>query len=124
MQDRPDKTALLGAVVRFLEEDLKGAIKDPSLAYRLKVAANVVRIVAHEIQVEAPKRAAELESLQDILQARTELLDRLNAELARRIRAREFSAEELQRVASHVKRSLAADLAIANPRFDTSTEIE
>ena len=41
MQNRPSKTDLLEAVARFLERDVKPAIKDPSLSFRVLIAANL-----------------------------------------------------------------------------------
>ena len=67
MQNRPDKTDLLEAVARFLERDVKPAIKDPSLAFRVLIAANLAAVVAGELRVEDAATGAELDRLRALL---------------------------------------------------------
>jgi hypothetical protein len=47
MQDRPTATELLDTVGRYLEDELMPALDGP-LAYRTRVAANLVRILQRE----------------------------------------------------------------------------
>src|SRR5580692_116344 len=59
MQNRPDKTALLEAVARFLATEVKPAITDPNLAFRVLVAANLAAVVAAEVATEEAQEEAE-----------------------------------------------------------------
>ena len=67
MQNRPDKSALLEAVARFLEREIKPLVKDPSLSFRLLIAANLCQLVSAEIQIEDPATDAELDRLAALL---------------------------------------------------------
>ena len=67
MSDRPDKEILLQAVARFLEREVKGAITDPRLAFRVLIAANLTSIVAAESRGEEAQQQAELHRLRALL---------------------------------------------------------
>lgn len=138
MQQRPDKTELLAAVARFLEREVKPAIKDPALAFRVLIAASLTGIVAGELLAEDAATAAELERLAAILpdeaaaislekklatrEGRKDALAALNRALCDRIRAGDFAGDT--RVWSHVSLTLRGELFTASPRFDTSIDIE
>jgi hypothetical protein len=138
MQQRPDKTELLAAVARFLEREVKPAIKDPALAFRVLIAASLTGIVAGELHAEDAATAAELERLAAILpdaaaaiglekklatrEGRKEALIALNRALCDSIRAGDFAGDP--QVWSHVSLTLRGELFTASPRFDTSIDIE
>lgn len=138
MQQRPDKTELLAAVARFLEREVKPAIKDPALAFRVLIAASLTGIVAGELHAEDAATAAELERLAAILpgeaaalglekklatrEGRKDALAALNRALCDRIRAGDFAGDN--QVWSHVSLTLRGELFTASPRFDTSIDIE
>ena len=136
MQYRPDKGALLDAVATFLDQQVRPAASaDPALAFRVRIAANLARIAAQETRVEDAHDASELASLLEILPEeagqlpkledgaqRREAIMNLNAVLARRIRAGDFDGDAA--VTSHLRRTLIQKLAVTNPRFDTSLEVE
>jgi hypothetical protein len=138
MQQRPDKTELLAAVARFLEREVKPAIKDPALAFRVLIAASLTGIVAGELMAEDAATAAELDRLVQILpdaataicletklatrEGRKEALIALNRALCDRIRAVDFVKDP--QVWSHVTLTLRGELFTSSPRFDTSIDIE
>lgn len=133
MQDRPDKVALLAAVARFLDGTVRPAIEDPGLAFRVRIAANLAKIVATECTLEDAHDAVELAGLAALMpdvglpeltdgSTRRAAIAELNGELARRIRTREL--EDSPELAAHVRRSLEQRLSVINPRFDLSMEIE
>ena len=138
MQQRPDKTELLAAVARFLEREVKPAIKDPALAFRVLIAASLTGIVAGELQTEDAATAVELDRLAQLLpdaaiaiglekklatrEGRKEALVALNRALCDRIRAVDFVKDP--QVWSHVTLTLRGELFTSSPRFDTSIDIE
>jgi len=138
MQQRPDKTELLAAVARFLEREVKPAIKDPALAFRVLIAASLTGIVAGELQTEDAATAAELSRLARILpedaatiglearlatrEGRKEALIALNRALCDRVRKGDFAGDP--QVWSHVSLTLRGELFTSSPRFDTSIDIE
>ena len=66
MNDRPDVAELLAAVERFLEESAVPALEGPA-KYHARVAANVVRIVARELETEDEHLAREWDGLTALL---------------------------------------------------------
>jgi hypothetical protein len=138
MQNRPDKAALLEAVARFLEKDIKPSVKDPSLSFRLLVAANLCRLVSAEIQMEDVATDAEIERLQRLLpdvevdvakaresrEGRVRAIARYNRALCDRIASGALSIEPSGEVWSHVSTTLRGELLTSSPRYDTSLDIE
>lgn len=135
MQDRPHKKDLLFALAKFLDDQVRDAIADPGLRFRVRIASNIAKVVALETMVEDTHDAAELEGLQAILPdvadglgpndgagGRRRAIEVLNAALADAIRTRVLPDEAAAR--AHVKRTLIDKLSVVNPRFDTSLEIE
>ena len=137
MHDRPDKFALLGAIARFLERDVRPALKDPGLSFRALIAAHLATTVAAEIHAEDDLEAAELGRLRALLPdaagpdeqpetraARRRERLRLRRELAGRIRARRLDDEQKARVFAHVMQTLREDLRVYSRKFDTSPDYE
>ncbi len=137
MQQRPTRTVLLQAIARFLVAEAYPGIPDKRLNFRVLIAANLANIVAAEMESgqelvdEEVARLAELmpdvaagrERAQSEAHRRELLLD-LSRELAARIRDHRLSASDKRRAWEHVRETLRRTLAIDNPRFDTSHEIE
>lgn len=132
MQDLPEKTALLEAVARFLgDEKLRKEVRDPALAFRMRIAAHLVETVARENKLEDTHDRQELERLQRLLgrelvdtgdvARRREQIGTLNRELAIRLRT---TSDQFADTHAHLKATLLEKLAVTNPRFDTSSEIE
>jgi hypothetical protein len=132
VQDRPEKSAILAAVARFLAKDVRPALADPALGFRALVAENLLTIVVAELAHEEADDAAELSRLRALLPdlpaadtstatARRAAIAALNRELQARIRDGRVSGPELR---AHLKATLAEKLAVSSPRFDLSQAIE
>jgi hypothetical protein len=135
MQERPNKLVLLTALARFLMEEVRPALSDPRLAFRALIAANLASVVASELASDEGAVTRDLERLaplfddvellaDDSFESRRAAVADLNARLAARLREGALSADETARVADVLRDSLREKLAIDNPRFDTSLDIE
>lgn len=138
MQNRPDKSALLEAVARFLEREIKPAVKDPSLSFRVLIAANLCQLVSAEIQMEEAATDAELDRLAALLpdvdvdlgrarrsrDERGRALERYNRALCERLRSGELRADPGSEAWEHITTTLRGELLTSSPRFDTSLDIE
>ena len=125
MNDRPDAVELLRAVERFLERDVVPAL-DGVRQFHARVAANVVAMVAREIETEEGHLAAEWAGLAELLgdatpapsgraQQQAGILAR-NQKLVRRIRAGEADAGPWrERLLAHLERVTAARLEVSRP---------
>lgn len=121
MIDPPDKETLLEAVAQFLALELKGAVADPRLAFRVLIAAHLTATVAAELRGGAQQDAAELARLQKLLPGVDGDLRALNRELAARLRdGRLDGAAAL----AHLQETLAEKLRVVSPRFELKSEIE
>jgi Domain of unknown function (DUF6285) len=129
VNDRPDAAELLGAVERFLEEQVVPALEGPA-RYHARVAANVVRIVAREIATEEEQLAGEWKRLAALLDVdpslppgRAALRAALRArseDLAARIRRGEADAGPWRRaVLAHLAHTVSDKLDVAQPRRPT-----
>jgi hypothetical protein len=135
MQDRPAKEVLLDALSGFLLQQVRPAISDAGLNFRVLIAANLAMVVANEIRGEEAQNTAELSRLRDLLpdvraettespEAMRRAIEQLNKALAERLRKGDFDPAALGRATAHVKQTLLEKLAVNNPRFDTALEIE
>ncbi len=128
MNDRPTAVELLGAVRRFLEREVVPALEGPR-RYHARVAANVVGVVAREIEVEEQQLGAEWERLGRLLgreepppaspASRDALRSSVRAgteEIARRIRAGEAdSGPWRDALIVHLRATVADKLDVARP---------
>ncbi|MEW5848012.1 MAG: DUF6285 domain-containing protein [Myxococcota bacterium] len=137
MQQRPDPSTLLDAVCSFLLTEVAPKIDDKALSFRVMIAANLANIVSQELRTDEKRLSDELQRLQAILpdvtgdasQLRTRAerlaaLDTLNRALARGLRERHFSGAQMDTILEHVRVTTLETLAVTNPRFDASDEIE
>lgn len=134
MADRPEKEVLLDAVARFLDKEVRPAVSDPRLAFRLLIAANLNQIVATELRLGEAHEAAQLARLRALAGLpppapgsaadRAAELRRLERDLARRIREEPLDDDARRRVREHVIATLRERLAVSNPRFDLASAIE
>ena len=127
MQDRPTAGELLEVVAQFLEGEIVPTTTG-SRRFQALVAANVMRIVTREIQLEEAHLGEEVGSLAALLErphpaiGTLEELRRsaqsLNQELCERIRAGEVDSESSRaRTVEALRRIVTNKLAIANPRY-------
>jgi len=124
--ERPDEPALLDALARFLLADLHPQVQDRKLAFRVLIASNLATTLAAQLRTREERQGAELSRLRALLgeEATKRPARELNLLLSRRLRAGGIPEEELLGIRAHVKRTLEEALAVVNPSFDTSLEIE
>jgi hypothetical protein len=128
MQDRPTAVELLTAVREFLELDLLPGLEGRHRFHGL-VAANVLTIVARELQGEETGLVAEWRRLRDLLGVdetvpparldglRTAVRE-LTQRLCERIRAGDADAGTFgDAVRAHVRMTVVEKLRIANPKY-------
>ena len=132
MQDSPDKTTLLGALSVFLLQNVRPAVTDPALRFRLLVAANLTRMIGAEIFTEDAHDALELAGLQALLgdgavgekgEGAHQIAD-ANRELAARIRDGRIEEAELAAVTEHCRAVIEGKLVVINPSFDRRARFE
>ena len=127
MQDRPTSVELLEAAADFVDREIVPAIEG-ARQFQARVVANVMRIVAREIQMEDPavrvevkalarllgRDAPHLHSLDDLRRASASMGEELSA----RIRAGDADSGPWRaEVLSVVRQSVEDKLKIANPRY-------
>jgi hypothetical protein len=124
MQDRPTATELLDAVRGFLEKDVIGAL-DGTAKFHARVAANVLAILARELEHEPAHLAAEWERLDALLGAEPmpaagalrDAVRARNEALCARIRAGDADSGPFRAATlDHVRATVREKLAIANPK--------
>ena len=127
MQDRPTSVELLQAAADFVESELVPAVQG-ARQFQARVVANVMRIVAREIQLEDPAVRSEVKALARLLGHDAPHLHSLHdlraaavsmgEELTAKIRAGEADDGAWRReVLALVRRSVEDKLSIANPRY-------
>jgi hypothetical protein len=124
MLERPDEPALLEALARFLIADLQPAVKDKKLAFRVLIASHLATTLANQLRGQAEREGAELSRLRALLGRSDGDVRALNAALAEKLRSGPLSGDGFQKIASVLKQNLQGALAVVNPTFDTSAEIE
>ncbi len=127
MPDRPTKLELLEAVRGFLERDLMPELEGVQ-RFHARVAANVLRIVSREIELEEPALRRQHRTLAELLgeavQEPARLaevargVESLERELVRRIRAGEADASPWREsVLEALAAAVRERLAISNPGY-------
>jgi hypothetical protein len=123
MNDRPSSRELLDAVEGFLRQDVIPSAEG-HVRYQARVAANVVAIVARELDLEESHTDAEWKSLKRLLGRQMEApsgrgameseLEKANEELVHRIRAGEADDGDFrQDVMAHLEKTIQAKLEVA-----------
>ena len=132
MQDRPNVKELIIGIYTFLETDLVPALKEP-LRFHTLVAANLLKIIERELELEPGYLLNEAERLRKLLskapssanlpeELRAEIL-KLNEELCTRIRDAETDYDPWHgKIVDHIKQTLIEKLEIANPRMITKAQ--
>ncbi len=124
MQDRPSAPELISTVAQFLNTELAPTLTDPRIKFRTLVAANVLQIVARELEMSDELMRAEWHRLDALMgddapgENFAQEIDVMNRALCVRIRAGDADAGEFyKRVFAHVEQTVIEKLQIANPRF-------
>lgn len=141
MQDLPDKATILDALGRFLDANVRPRILDSALAFRIRIAVHLAELVAREIRAEDEIDARELSRLEHLMsgdlepgttdpeqaerraQRRQKILT-LKRTWAQKVRNEPLDTQTLKEMHAEMRRVLIDKLSIAQPRFDTSLEIE
>lgn len=124
MQDHPTVKELLMGIYEFLQTDIVPALEDPQ-RFHVRVAANLLKIIEREIQLESDLVAEEGSRLRRLLDKgssadtpdnTTYQISKLNEELCELIRAGEADQGPWRTdVLNHVRQTLIEKLKIANP---------
>jgi hypothetical protein len=135
MQDKPDKQMLLQAISEFLLTEVKPAITESRLSFRVLIAANLAQVVAKELVEEDGQEARELERLRVLLRdlhvepavdrpAMQRQVLHLNRELAQRLREGSIAGAQLDETRRHLLTTLREKLSVNNPFFDTRPDVD
>lgn len=134
MRQTPTKEELLGAVADFLDGAVRPALEDRGLAFRLRIATNLLRTVSMECVGEDAADREELQGLRWLLKTEGDppadrkslrrALRESTAQLAAGLKDGVIPDGDLDSVGAHLRATLAVDLSLINPRFDRSPDIE
>jgi uncharacterized protein DUF6285 len=136
MQDLPEKSLLLDAIGAFLDRDVRPKTSDPAIAFRLRIAAHLLGVVAREIAKEDEHDLRQLETLRVLLgakgqeappltrQERVRAILVLERDLVKHIRSAPLDDRAMLDLARGIRAILIDKLAVAQPKFDTRTDIE
>jgi hypothetical protein len=116
-QDRPTASELLAAIADLLREEATPVLDkaDPRLGFQMRVAANSLAILEREARLGPAADARERERLTKLL-GHDGMLDDLNRELARQLRAGERDEDD-EALMAHLEATIADKIAIANPKW-------
>ena len=118
MQYRPDATELLADVAALLDDEVLGAVSGP-LQHRVRVAANLVRIVEREVRLGGANDAAERARLVELLGPSDSDLIELRRQLAARLDdPTPFDASMSAAIHAALLATVRADVAISKPGYD------
>lgn len=122
-RNRPTAAELVEAVTEFLATELDSEVTTPDVKFKLRVARNVLDIVARECRHGLDHDRHELSALQDLLDEESADLSQLNQVLCERLRHGEFDTrlEELLPVLTKITMD---KLSIDNPRYSTFRELK
>jgi hypothetical protein len=127
MQNRPNARELLRGVVQFLEQDVVPALQEP-LRFHSRIAANLLKIVQREWELEKDHLREEATRLEALLgndiprpgkpgNLQTRVLA-LNEALCREIRAgRADRGARRAQIVDHIRKTLSETLEITNPKM-------
>lgn len=120
MQYRPTVSELLSDVAALLEDEVLDAVDGP-LQHRVRVAANLVRMVEREVRLGPAADAAERERLALVLGDFDSDLKTLRNRLADRLAEPESLGLPWERaIYDALRATVRADLAISKPGYDSS----
>ena len=115
MMDQPSAVELVKAVQAFIETRAMPELKGHT-AFHARVAANVLAIVARQLEQGPASDAAELIRLQTILGRTDGDLDALNRELCRLIRTGKISTGDAA-LGRHLRETTVAKVQIDQPNY-------
>lgn len=113
-QSLPDAPTMLGAAVKYLEDELLPAL-DGYHRFKTRVTVNVLKTIRRELDLRGAQAAAERTRLAALLGHDGDA-DALSLELSDRIRAGTIDLND-PALRVHLRRSVADALAINNPKW-------
>lgn len=124
MQDKPDARELVKTTAEFIRQELAPTLTDPRLRFRALIAANVLSVVARELDLAEGYTAAEWRRLNALFgddapgeNLPTEI-DVMTRALCAKIRAGDADHGDFRNAAlAHIKQTVIEKLLIANPSF-------
>ena len=125
MQDTPTAPTLLNEIAQFLEAQVRPAISEKGLAFRVRIAIHLLGVIAREVEQAPGHLAAEASRLSALLGGDppgddlAAWVEARNTELAAGLRADAYDAEARAAIQAHLMQTLRETLAVAQPRFDT-----
>ena len=121
-RNRPTAAELIEAVTEFLATEVDPEVTTPDVKFRLRVARNVLDIVARECRSGPEHDRREEIALQELLGEETGDLSHLNQALCERLRRGEFDNRlgELLPVLTDITMD---KLSIDNPRYSTFKDL-
>jgi hypothetical protein len=114
MQDEPRPSEILAAVARYLREVIAPATGG-HISFNARVCANAIEMSLRQMEREPADSAAERARLEGLLGQEGDLA-RLNAELARRLEAREIGLDT-SGLKEHLWAVTLAKLAVDQPTY-------
>jgi len=135
MQQRPDQPTILMGLAQFLSQDVRPAIEDKGLSFRVLIASAVAMSMALEQSGMDQREIDEMQSLGRLLdglvptadltpKCRRETLGHMNEEIARMLKEDDIAPQQLDDLRGLLKVTLASQIAAMNPRFDLSDTLE
>src|SRR5215471_12295623 len=114
MQDEPTPTELTKAVADFLRNDITPVVSGHN-AFKLRVAVNILDLVARQLRLEEDSDAAEADRLAKLLGIEGSLID-LNRALAEKIANGEVDLTT-PGLTEHLWQTTLAKLAVDQPNY-------
>jgi len=116
--NRPTAAELIEAAAEFLAGEAMDAIAADNVKFKLRIALNVLKLVERELRQGPEHEVRDRDRLQLLLGSHEASVDRLNADLCRRIREGQFD-HRLSDLLPCLQQSTLEKLAIDNPRYST-----
>jgi hypothetical protein len=122
MTHQPTKQSLIEATRKFLEQELKPALTDTALQYKLRIAMNVLAIVERELAQEHVAEQEQSAGLRHLLDSDSVSTQDMTTQLCQRIQQGKFDSAE-DALLEHLEQTALNRLAIDNPRYSTYRQL-
>lgn len=122
MTHQPTKQSLVEAARTFLEQELKPALTDTALQYKLRIAMNVLAIVERELAQEHVAEQEQSAGLRRLLDSDSVSSHDMTIQLCQRIQQGKFDRAE-DALLEHLEKTALNRLAIDNPRYSTYRQL-
>ena len=121
MTDHPADTVVLRALALFLEQDLRPAVHDRRLAFRVRVAAHLLTVIATQWDAASQRANDDLLAARLLLGDAAVSADEAWQRLASALRSGEVDEDQARVV---LMERLRAELAVRSPAFDPDAPID